>query len=54
MAWDTAKVIILHTLCDGYPMILKVSSAASVKHKAGVISDMMNIYDGDLAKKHTV
>eukprot|EP00545_Synedropsis_sp_CCMP1620_P008312 CAMPEP_0119011066 /NCGR_PEP_ID=MMETSP1176-20130426/5432_1 /TAXON_ID=265551 /ORGANISM="Synedropsis recta cf, Strain CCMP1620" /LENGTH=204 /DNA_ID=CAMNT_0006963829 /DNA_START=68 /DNA_END=678 /DNA_ORIENTATION=- len=51
-ASDPSKAILLHAFRDGYPMILKVSSAASIKHEADVISDMMNIDGCDLSEKH--
>jgi serine/threonine protein kinase len=51
-AADPSKAILLHAFRDGYPMILKVSSSASVKHEAEVINDMMQIGDCDLSEKH--
>jgi serine/threonine protein kinase len=51
-ASDPSKAILMHAFRDGYPMILKVSSAASVQHEADVIKGMTDSGCCELSEKH--
>ena len=51
-ASDPSKAILMHAFRNGYPMILKVSSAASVQHEAHVIKDMMDFDSCHLSEKY--